>query len=484
MTRKLGLILYCLLSATAAQAKAAPCPHLAESVEQKMKAGKVAGAAIVLADRKGLICAAYLGVESWRTRRAVDDTTWFRVGSVNKAFTGLAMLKAEAAGLLQLDRPVADLLGRDLAGWLFENPWGTQHPVTVAALLEHTAGWYDMGPKEFDHNEVPPIELTQALRLNPASRKSHWPPGQHAVYSNSGPGVAAYVLEQVSGISFDRYVQQNVFRPLGMTASMLPEEHITARLATGYDRDGVTVIPYWNIVYRASGGMNVLPHEMANYLQLMLQRGEPEDNALFSAGQLERAEAPRTTLGAMAGMRFGYGLGNYSRVHRQYIIHGHGGDADGYLARVAYSHASGLGYFFVINAFSHPLADVFQERLDDWLVAEAPPRAAPPIAELANDQLASLSGTYRLAATRFPRPGWQQQTLEIRLRDGRLSAGRSDSNRRLTLLPVSGFLFRRAIDPVATRAFIPLAGGAMVYQDPTANWIRPASAQNLPGNTD
>lgn len=465
------LMFYSLVFAAAAYAETGSCDRIAATVEQKMKAGMIAGAAIVLADRDGLICASYLGVESWQTMRPVDATTWFRVGSISKAFTGLALLRAEADGLLRLDQAITDLLGGASNDWLFENSWSKLHPLTVAGLLEHTAGWYDMSRLEFDHNQFPPIGLARALRLNPTSRTSHWPPGQHAVYSNSGPGLAAYVLEQVSGVSFDSYVQRRVFRPLGMTASLLPEEKILARLATGYDQDGKTVIPYWNIIYRAAGGMNVLPHEMASYLQLMLRRGRRGDNALFSEAQLERAEEPRTTLAAKAGLRFGYGLGNYSRVHRRHVIHGHGGDADGYLARMAYSHDAGLGYFFVINAFNHPLADAFRERLDDWLVAELPPHDTPPLAVLAKDKLEQLTGTYRLAATRFPQPGWQQRTLEIRLRDGRLSARRS-GGRWLALLPVSESLFRRAIDPVATRAFIPLPGGAMVYQDPSDNWLR------------
>src|SRR3546814_4276541 len=97
-------------------------------------------------------------------------------------------------------------------------------------------------------------------------------------YSNTGPGVAGYVLEQASGERFEAFAQQHIFAPLQLhSASFLRDATTRQHLAQGYDRDGRAPIPYWHIAYRPAGGLNITAADMGRLVRLLLNRGSLED---------------------------------------------------------------------------------------------------------------------------------------------------------------------------------------------------------------
>lgn len=428
----------------------------------------VSAAAVIVVDTERILLAHYSGISDWNSQRMVDRDTYFRLGSIAKVFTGLALLRAQEQGKLSLQQPVAEILPQAQS----KNPWAETHPLRIAQLMEHTAGWYDMSAMEFSDKNPKPLSPAEALAMRPESRVMHWPPGWHSEYSNSGPGLASYVIEQATGKIFDQYIVEHVFKPLGMeSASLLLTDKIDRTRATGYDRDGRTVIPYWHMVYRASIGLNVLPVDMARFLQMLLNNGRLDGQAVFSKIQIKRLETPKTALAAKTGLEYGYGLGIYGSLYKQHILFGHGGDADGYLAHFKYSRDSGKAYLVVINAFNHAPLRAMQALLNDYLVEGLPQPPMPEIPVLEELVLARYTGLYHLAAVRFPREGWREKTLKVRKWDGVLQTSENQNNWR-QLVPVNEQHFRRANEPLATAAFIPVDGARMVLQLRNGNYIR------------
>ena len=428
----------------------------------------VSAAAVIVVDTERILLAHYSGISDWNSQRMVDRDTYFRLGSIAKVFTGLALLRAQEQGKLSLQQPVAEILPQAQS----KNPWAETHPLRIAQLMEHTAGWYDMSAMEFSDKNPKPLSPAEALAMRPESRVMHWPPGWHSEYSNSGPGLASYVIEQATGKIFDQYIVEHVFKPLGMeSASLLLTDKIDRTRATGYDRDGRTVIPYWHMVYRASIGLNVLPVDMARFLQMLLNNGRLDGQAVFSKIQIKRLETPKTALAAKTGLEYGYGLGIYGSLYKQHILFGHGGDADGYLAHFKYSRDSGKAYLVVINAFNHAPLRAMQALLNDYLVEGLPQPPMPEIPVLEESVLARYTGLYHLAAVRFPREGWREKTLKVRKWDGVLQTSENQINWR-QLVPVNEQHFRRANEPLATAAFIPVDGARMVLQLRNGNYIR------------
>src|SRR5690606_34796914 len=99
---------------------------------------------------------------------------------------------------------------------MFHNPWEESHPVRVVHLLEHTTGWDDIHLVEYAHNDPAPVTLKDALDFHPHSRTSRWAPGSRMSYSNVGPAVLAYIVEAITGQTYEDYIQQNFFGPMGM----------------------------------------------------------------------------------------------------------------------------------------------------------------------------------------------------------------------------------------------------------------------------
>jgi CubicO group peptidase (beta-lactamase class C family) len=152
----------------------------------------------------------------------------------------------------------------------FENQWEDTDPVRLVHLLEHTTGWDDIHLPDYAHSVYPPVSLKEALDFHPHSRVSRWKPGTRSSYCNSGPGVAAYIVERVTGQEY---------------------EHISMR---------------------PSGSINASPRDMAKFLQFYINRGAVDGEQLISQESLARMETVQSTNAARVGQEAGYGLSNYA----------------------------------------------------------------------------------------------------------------------------------------------------------------------------
>jgi CubicO group peptidase (beta-lactamase class C family) len=260
----------------------------------------------------------------------------------------------------------------------------------------------------------------------------------------------------VTGQRYEEFMTLRVLRPLGMwRAGLVLDQTTRARLATGYDTDGTTVIPYWHMIFPALGAIHATPREMAALVVLLINRGVYRGRRLLSAASVVRMESPRTTLAARSGLRYGYGLGNEQFSHAGFLFHGHGGDGDGYLSHFAYQTDLARGYFITISAFNRKALGAMKAAVLDHLVAnQQPPKAG--VAALPAETLATFTGTYRPVTWRFPwerRGGDREAGLEVVLLGGRLHL-RYPSGRRRPLLPVTDRHFRFPDEPVATLAFV------------------------------
>lgn len=172
-----------------------------------------------------------------------------QIGSCTKDFTAVAILQLAARGRLSLD----DHLTR----WFPTAP-ADKRAITVAQLMDHTAGFEEYSGGDFD-----PVTRDQFVTHMLAS-KLRSPVGAEEHYSNPGYGLLAVIIELVSHKSYDAYVSDNILKPTGLTDTgyLLPKFNLD-RVSHGYDgnRDNGTILekphaadgPYWNL--RGNGGM-------------------------------------------------------------------------------------------------------------------------------------------------------------------------------------------------------------------------------------
>lgn len=193
-----------------------PAPTTVEELETAiagvLEEYEVPAIGIAMVDENGPVWVTAMGKSNLAADINADTESMFRIGSTSKMFVALSVLKLVEEGRLSLDDKVGELAPEIE----FENQWESTDPVRVVHLLEHTTGWDDIHLPEYGHNDPTPATLKEGLDFHPHSRVSRWKPGSRMSYCNSGPPVAAYIVQKITGQDFEDYVQENFFAPLGM----------------------------------------------------------------------------------------------------------------------------------------------------------------------------------------------------------------------------------------------------------------------------
>jgi CubicO group peptidase (beta-lactamase class C family) len=388
--------------------------------------------------------------------RATTADTLFRIGSTSKAFASLSILMLADQGKLSLDDPVRKL-APDL--W-FENRWEATDPVRVVNLLEHTTGWDDLHLREYA-KDAPGMSLREGLEYDHHSRISRWRPGTRMAYCNSGPPAAAYIVEKLAGLRFEDFVDQNLFRPIGMkTATYFQSGAGTA--TTLYHNDGKTPFHYWNILLRPAGSINASANDMAAYVQFYLNRGAVSGKQIVPASDIDRMEVPASTWAAKDGMKAGYGLSNYWSVEDGFVYHGHDGGVEGGLTQMAYMADNNVGYFFSINSGNGDAFDKMAKAIRAYVTDKLQKPALPADAPLPS-AASEYAGWYVPDSPRVELAHFLERLIGItllRFKDRSLVLNAIGAWND-TYVPVAGMQFRHVSrkkedspDPVATFALL------------------------------
>ncbi len=461
--------LFCMLATPGFARKQEETPKPAQSIEElRQQLEKVLkdthspGMSVAIVHRDGPEWVAGLGLADVASNRAATAETLFRIGSTSKAFASLSILKLANEGKLSLEDPVRNLAPEV---W-FENRWEATDPVRVVNLLEHTTGWDDMHLREYA-KDAPDMALREALDYDHHSRISRWRPGTRMAYCNSGPAVAAYIVERLAGQRFEDYVNQNFFAPIGMKTATYFQP--PARSATTlYHNDGKTPYAYWNVIYRPAGSINASAEDMAAYVRFYLNRGAVNGVQVVPSSAIDRMESPASTWAAKQGLKAGYGLSNYWTVHDGFVYHGHNGGVEGGLTEMGYMPDYGIGYFYSINAANESFARA-GKIIRAYVTRNLQKPAVPPVAPLPANA-ADYSGWYEPDSPRVELTHFLERLLgitSVHLRDGKLLVT-SLGGINEVFLPVIGTQFRyvpkkESAEPVPTVALLtPNAEGQFI----------------------
>ena len=180
-------------------------------VEEQVALGPIAGMSVAVEHHGELILADGYGYADLEHMVAVNPETVFRIGSVTKQFTSLAILQLVEEGKVGLQDPITTYLP----------DYPTQgHTVTVHHLLTHTSGIKSYTALE-EYTTFHRLDLThEELLAKFANEPFDFAPGERFSYSNSGYYLLGMIIEKVSGESYEDYVEKHIFGPLGMTGSM------------------------------------------------------------------------------------------------------------------------------------------------------------------------------------------------------------------------------------------------------------------------
>ncbi|UHQ54244.1 MULTISPECIES: serine hydrolase domain-containing protein [Microbulbifer] len=420
-------LLYCTVvlliyaTGTVAQPEAGPPRNLHE-LEQAIEAigarARTPGLAVALVGHGGLLWQHTAGMADLAAGRQVTADTQFRLGSISKMFVSLAVMKLVEEGRVSLSDPLARLAPEIE----FHNPWEGKHPVRLVHLLNHSSGWDAPHFPELVSAGGEPISIRAALALHPHSRTSRWVPGSRSAYNNTGPLVAAYIVEKLAGIPYEEFVRRQFFVPLAMNDSgYFYSDNYRSHAATPYRRGRPQ--GYWHLNNRAAGGLNSSLTDMVKFVRFLLQRGRAGEDRLLSPASLVQMESPRATLAADAGLELAWGLGNTVFRHDDTVFFGHEGSLPGARSLLAYQPELQKGYVILANGEGPAVAEIHR-LLSAYIARTSQPAEVQPARALAQADLA-MSGLYRSISPVSGRFGFVASLLpwKLQVHDGVITVG-------------------------------------------------------------
>jgi CubicO group peptidase (beta-lactamase class C family) len=385
-----SILLTCLVSAQAYAAEKPPqtLDDLKATIERIRLETRTPAVGLALVNQDGPLWVAGLGEANLETHVRADENTMFRSGSASKMFVGLSILKLVEQGKLKLDDKL-----RDIAPEVpFHNPWEASHPVRIAHLLEHTTGW-DIRPSEYGVEAPDTMPLLEGLSdpMRTLARTSRWAPGSRHAYNNSGPVVAAYVVEKLTRQRYEDFVQDTFFKPLRMDSSTyFRSGKYLAQGATLYV--GNQPQTYAQMYSRPASSLNTSAKDMAQLLQMFIQGGQSNGIAVIKPESILQMQTSHTTLGAEYGVRASYGLTMELAAHKNYAMVGHSGVLPGALTQFSYSPELHKGFVLMLNASNGDAQWQMSKAIQDFLFQE--PRKPLPKPIPLPSQFQQLDGIY------------------------------------------------------------------------------------------
>lgn len=205
--------------------------RLNEDIDKAFRNHKTVGAAVVVARDGEIVYEHYYGFAVKKQREPVTENTYFRLASVTKMVTAIRAMKLVEEDKLSLDQDISDYLGYEV-----QNPYHRKTPVTLRMLMTHTSSLDPHGGYYQVSNTLRQLISTDRVK------KNNWYdeiPGTQYRYSNFGAGIIGSLMESVTGTNIDQDMQNNVFGPLGITASysagLLPDPENIPNI---YNADG------------------------------------------------------------------------------------------------------------------------------------------------------------------------------------------------------------------------------------------------------
>ena len=327
--------------------------HLETHVNQVLQDWHVPGMAIGVVQNDEIILNAGFGLRDMEQNLPVTPDTVFGIASVSKAFTTFAMALLVERGQLDWDRPV-----REYIPWFRLQDPAASVGITPRDLVCHRSGlprhdraWYQSGA---NREEV--VRRLADLPPNKAFRSYYQ-------YQNMMFVTAGYLLEQVTGESWESFVQREIFDKLGMTRSNFSVETMQSMqniaLPYAYLDEDTRRIPFANVdALGPAGSINATTTDMLNWVRLHLNQGTFDDQRLIAADGLEECHRYQTAIKETfpdclvsypeLGPR-AYGLGWFLRHYRGRRMVYHSGGIDGYGSYLAMLPKEKIGVIILSN---------------------------------------------------------------------------------------------------------------------------------------
>jgi len=324
-----------------AQAKTPSDKEITKELTSIMDEHEVSAMSIALIKGNEILYSTAIGLKNRKTGENVGMNDIYRIASVSKSFTGVAVMQLVEQGKLSLEDDVKDILGFNI-----RNPKYPDTPITIRQLLSHCSSIID--------NKVP-YGTAKGLDIdNPDNTTekiyADWAPGTKYNYSNRGTNLLGCVIEKASGERFDIYVLNHILRPLGIDNAgfnldsldrstfvtlytVKDGEYKEAKKA--YSRKGEMLVEKGTYVlgvdapgFSPCGGMKISLEGLAKWMMMLKAHGVGQNGVrILSDESVEMMFTKQTPKGVKS--KYGFCLSSNGKLVKGRLIRGHNGSANG-----------------------------------------------------------------------------------------------------------------------------------------------------------
>ncbi len=364
----IGILVIVSTGAQFALAQNAPLTGFDDYVTKAIRDWEVPGVAIAIVKDDKIVLARGYGVKKLGDSAPVDERTVFAIGSSSKAFTATAIAMLVDEGKLKWNDPAS----KYLPGFETFDPYVTRE-LSVRDMLTHRSGlergdflWYGT---ENDRDEI--LRRTRFI-------KPSWSLRSNFGYQNLMFLAAGQVVGKVGGKSWDDFIIERIFTPLGMTSSSTTirafknGDNVAAPHAKFDDK--VEPIAWRNIDNIApAGSINSNVVDMAQWIRLQLGQGTYQGQRVFSSAAAKEMHSPQTIIPLAGNYEIlypeahflSYGMGWFLSDYRGKKVVEHGGAIDGMRAQVALMTEEKLGVVILTNMNGTVLPHILMYKVFD-----------------------------------------------------------------------------------------------------------------------
>ncbi|OPH53508.1 penicillin-binding protein [Paenibacillus ferrarius] len=351
----------------------------------------------VVSNGKVLLSKGY-GYADRENKIPVDSSTVFQIGSVTKQFTALAAMQLVDKGKIDLHHDIQEYLG----GMKVPNTTGKK--LTMYDLLTYTSGFDKpdilSGSTPEYVNQFFPMKESLEANMPTVVR----PPGEAYTYDNFGFTLAGYAVGEVTGMSFAQYMEENIFKPLGMNSTNVRfKPELLKRMAAHYGPKGELIpLEGFKPTDRPSGGMVSTADDMVKYLMMHLNKGTYGGKEILSPKSIEQMhtyqvfpdkEFPVTTIGFEGYFK--------EKMNGQHVVL-KGGNVTGHSSLIVLLPEKNTAFYMSYNNDSMMSLDVYEAFMNHYYPKkdEAPQPSYSPISEQQAKDYTGLYQNTRLGSMR------------------------------------------------------------------------------------
>jgi CubicO group peptidase (beta-lactamase class C family) len=441
-----------------------PRDPLTMSIEKALVEEGLVGATWALVTPEGTTTGA-AGLNDVSRQRKMSPDDRVQVGSVAKALLATGVLQLVTLGRIDLDAPLVQYL----PNVPIDNRWHPESPLRVRHLLDHTGGLDDARMWQvFSLRADPDAPLSDGLTHPGGTLRLRQRPGERFSYSNTGYLLLGILIETVTGTRYERWLDDELLAPLGMTRSTFgfvtqtgPGADPTLAMGHFDTKSTSAAVP---IHVRPSSQFTTTAADMARFARFLMGDGVVDGRTLVDGNLLGGMSVATTTEAARSGLAAGYALGLLRRDRHGVVGRCHLGNIGTFRSAICLYPEQQRAFFVAFNS------DPENGRFDrvDALLVDALGVTSPSLQPVQPGvDPTAWEGLYRVRPNRFEQFAYLDEVAGVtRVRwDGEELHLEPLAAAARTLTPIGGRLFRAPDRREATHVLLRTPEGTAVVSD-------------------